>query len=99
MESKNLKRGREEEPSPSPSSRSVSEGEDGRVDSESSSTEDVGEPSPPKRMRRRASIFPGSKAYNEAILASFEAVLLEDLASPNASSSSDDNSDDNSQDT
>jgi hypothetical protein len=64
-------------------------------DSESDSSESEGQvesddepPLAPPNKRRRASIFPGSTAYNDAILASLDAVLLEDLASPNAASES-----------
>lgn len=62
-------------------------------DSDSSESEgqvesDDEPPLAPSNKRRRASIFPGSTAYNDAILASFDAVILEDLARPNAASES-----------
>lgn len=64
-------------------------------DSDSDSSESEGQvesddepPLAPPNKRRRASIFPGSTAYNDAILASFDAIILEDLARPNATSES-----------
>ena len=80
------KRRRDEEAVPSSSSS-----EDGQVDSDSEAEAEAVR-SPPKRVRR-ASILPGFAAYNDAILASFEAVLLEDLSSlahPNAGHDEDD---------
>lgn len=81
------KRRREDEEQIVLSSSSASE--DGHVDSDSEPDEEL-QKSPPKRVRR-ASILPGFRAYNDAILASFDAVLLEDLSSlahPNADSDS-----------
>lgn len=63
-------------------SESDSSQSEGQVESEDEP------PVEPPNKRRRASIFPGSTAYNDAILASFDAVLLEDLARPNADSHS-----------
>ena len=87
-----MKRLRDSDASSSGSSRE-DELADDVVVVESEDDEEPDRVSPPKRMRRRASIFPGSIAYNEAILASFEAVILEDLASPNASPSPPDEDD------
>ena len=81
------KRRREEEEEIVLSSSSASE--DGHVDSDSDPDE-YSQKSLPKRVRR-ASILPGFRAYNDAILASFDAVLLDDLSSlahPNADSDS-----------
>jgi hypothetical protein len=81
-----LKRGRQDADVPSsPSS-------DGQVDSDPEDDEEEHKQrSPPKRVRR-ASILPGFPAYNEAIMASLDALLVDDMrsfANPNAEPDSD----------
>jgi len=72
MREKSEKRAREERASP----------DDEYVQTEEEEEE---EQSQLKRVRR-ASILPGSLAYNEAVLAGFDCIDLSDLADPNAES-------------
>jgi hypothetical protein len=77
----------EAEPEPRLASREK-RGRSESVDESSSEGEVESDLDPVPIKKRRVSIFPGSLAYNDAILVSFETVELSDLAHPHADTES-----------